>query len=93
MLYNTCTLINENRNICHDLQYTQDTACWDGHIKKKPNDSIAQKMHVKVDNWKGGWMGGWVEAKARLRIAYSNQKVLAYLKSGLSFILFLYWVE
>ena len=23
---------------------------------------------------KGGWMGGWMEAKAGLRIAYSNQK-------------------
>ena len=27
-----------------------------------------------MDGWMGGWMGGWVEAKAGLRIAYSNQK-------------------
>ena len=26
------------------------------------------------DGWKEGWMGGWMEAKAGLRIAYSNQK-------------------
>ena len=29
----------------------------------------------KLGHWMGGWMGGWVGAKARLRIAYSNQKV------------------
>ena len=27
-----------------------------------------------VDGWMDGWMGGWVGVKARLRIAYSNQK-------------------
>ena len=26
----------------------------------------------------GGWMGGWMGAKAILRIAYSNQKVLKF---------------
>ena len=24
----------------------------------------------------GGWVGGWVEAKATLRIAYSNKKIV-----------------
>ena len=28
-----------------------------------------------VDGWMDGWMDGWVEAKAGLRIAYSNQKI------------------
>ena len=27
-----------------------------------------------VGGWVDGWMGGWMEAKAGLRIAYSNQK-------------------
>ena len=27
-----------------------------------------------LDGWMGGWVDGWVEAKAGLRIAYSNQK-------------------
>ena len=27
-----------------------------------------------MDGWVDGWVGGWVEAKAVLRIAYSNQK-------------------
>ena len=27
-----------------------------------------------MDGWMGGWVDGWVEAKAGLRIAYSNQK-------------------
>ena len=31
---------------------------------------------------KGGWVGGWVEAKAGLRIAYSNKKKLAGWKDG-----------
>ena len=26
-----------------------------------------------LEGWVGGWVGGWVEAKAGLRIAYSNQ--------------------
>ena len=29
-----------------------------------------------MDGRKGGWMGGWMEAKAGLRIAYSNQKYI-----------------
>ena len=28
-----------------------------------------------MDGWMGGWMDGWMEAKAGLRIAYSNQKL------------------
>ena len=28
----------------------------------------------RVDGWMGGWMDGWMGGKARLRIAYSNQK-------------------
>ena len=27
-----------------------------------------------VEGWMDGWMDGWMEAKAGLRIAYSNQK-------------------
>ena len=27
-----------------------------------------------MDGWMGGWVDGWMEAKAGLRIAYSNQK-------------------
>ena len=27
-----------------------------------------------MDGWVDGWMDGWMEAKAGLRIAYSNQK-------------------
>ena len=29
-----------------------------------------------MDGWKDGWKEGWMEAKAGLRIAYSNQKRL-----------------
>ena len=28
-----------------------------------------------VEGWMDGWMDGWQEAKAGLRIAYSNQKL------------------
>ena len=28
-----------------------------------------------MDGWVDEWMDGWVEAKAGLRIAYSNQKL------------------
>ena len=28
-----------------------------------------------MDGWKEGWMDGWMEAKAGLRIAYSNKKI------------------
>ena len=31
-------------------------------------------MDGRKEGWMDGWMGGWVEAKAGLRIAYSNQK-------------------
>ena len=27
-----------------------------------------------LEGWVGGWMDGWMEAKAGLRIAYSNQQ-------------------
>ena len=27
-----------------------------------------------MDGWVDGWMDGWMEAKAGLRIAYSNQQ-------------------
>jgi hypothetical protein len=30
-----------------------------------------------VGGWVDGWVGGWVGVKAVLRIAYSNQKVVA----------------
>ena len=33
-----------------------------------------------VEGWMDGWKGGWKEAKAGLRIAYSNQK--AWLLNG-----------
>ena len=32
-----------------------------------------------MDGWIGGWMDGWMEAKAGLRIAYSNQKIKNWL--------------
>ena len=35
-----------------------------------------------MDGWMDGWMGGWVEAKAGLRIAYSNQKFSLPFKIG-----------
>ena len=39
-----------------------------------------------MDGWKegrmDGWMDGWMEAKAGLRIAYSNQKYSKRPKSG-----------
>ena len=28
-----------------------------------------------MDGREGGWMVGWMDGKARLRIAYSNQKI------------------
>jgi hypothetical protein len=31
-----------------------------------------------MDVWMDGWMDGWMAGKAGLRIAYSNQKSLAY---------------
>ena len=30
----------------------------------------------------GGWMDGWMEAKAGLRIAYSNKKLNKFTKGG-----------
>ena len=33
-----------------------------------------------VGGWMGGWMDGWMDGKARLRIAYSNQKLPPPLK-------------
>ena len=35
-----------------------------------------------LGRWKDGWMDGWVEAKAGLRIAYSNQKLVDYHANG-----------
>ena len=32
-------------------------------------------MDGRMGGWMGGWMDGWMEAKAGLRIAYSNQKI------------------
>ena len=29
---------------------------------------------ILVTGWMDGWMDGWMEAKAGLRIAYSNKK-------------------
>ena len=31
-----------------------------------------------MEGWMEGWVDGWMEAKAGLRIAYSNQKVNSY---------------
>ena len=40
-------------------------------------------MDGGVDGWMGGWMDGWMdgwmEAKAGLRIAYSNQKSVSHM--------------
>jgi hypothetical protein len=30
-----------------------------------------------MGEWMDGWMDGWVELKAVLRIAYSNQQMIA----------------
>ena len=29
---------------------------------------------MALDGWMGGWVDGWVDGRARLWIAYSNQK-------------------
>jgi hypothetical protein len=34
-----------------------------------------------LGGWVDGWVGGWVGGKARLRIAYSNQKIKSLLGS------------
>ena len=28
-----------------------------------------------MDGWMDGWVGGWMDGRARLKIAYSNQKI------------------
>ena len=32
-------------------------------------------MDGRKEGWMDGWVDGWIEAKAGLRIAYSNQQV------------------
>ena len=44
-------------------------------LKKLVDKKLSQKLAGWVDGWMGGWMGGWMDGKARLRIAYSNQKM------------------
>ena len=34
-----------------------------------------------MDGWVAGWMDGWMEAKAGLRIAYSNKKIYRKIKN------------
>jgi hypothetical protein len=31
-----------------------------------------------MDGWVDGWVDGWMAGKARLRIAYSNQKFIMF---------------
>ena len=45
------------------------------------SEKLRKKIKIKfwveknLGRWMGGWMGGRVEAKAGLRIAYSNQQI------------------
>ena len=39
-------------------------------------ENLGRWMEGWMDGWMGGWLGGWMEAKAGLRIAYSNQKMI-----------------
>ena len=43
-------------------------------IRKKYLDGKEFVKNTLLDGRVDGWVGGWVEAKAGLRIAYSNQK-------------------
>ena len=52
-------------------------------------ENLGRWMDGWIDGWVGGWvdggMNGWMEAKAGLRIAYSNQKFMTpYIKNGLA---------
>ena len=42
-----------------------------------------KKKSWLLGGWVDGWMDGWMEAKAGLRIAYSNQKFFSYIKIGI----------
>ena len=46
--------------------------------------NLGRWMDGRMGGWMGGWMDGWMEAKAGLRIAYSNQqklKISNYIKN------------
>ena len=48
-------------------------------VENFESKNLAGRKGGWMDGWMGGWMdgwmGGWMEGKARLRIAYSNQKL------------------
>ena len=45
-------------------------------VKILSREKLKYNIESKKKPWTvDGWMGGWVEAKAGLRIAYSNQKL------------------
>ena len=50
---------------------------------------MSKNYEVNLGRWMdgrmGGWMGGWMEAKAGLRIAYSNQKYFTEYDLALQF--------
>ena len=39
-----------------------------------------------MEGWMDGWKDGWMEAKAGLRIAYSNQKFMLFEMSVFNFV-------
>jgi hypothetical protein len=49
---------------------------------KSIDSTGAPLVHVPgwMDGWMDGWIDGWMEVKAVLRIAYSNQQIIAYWK-------------
>ena len=52
---------------------------WSSEIGRADRDQVqvrgGQKVWYWMGGWEGGWMDGWMGGRARLRIAYSNQKL------------------
>ena len=46
------------------------------NLAVKDNFTVTGSLTTKpcLEGWMDGWVGGWKDAKAGLRIAYSNQK-------------------
>ena len=55
---------------------------WESRVKDCLQQSKSRvwvenyELNILLDGWKDGWKEGRKEGKARLRIAYSNQKKL-----------------